>query len=81
MSAAVVAKQQAADPSAVPSENPLLDVSLPNSCLGAFICVGGDMCVSGLQSGSFPLYDQVKAEHVVPGIQQLLSGESNQSEA
>ena len=39
------------------------------------------MCISRLQSGSFPLYDQVKAEHVVPGIKQLLSGESDLLEA
>ena len=77
----MAAKQQAADPSAVPSDNPLLDVSLPHSCLGTFTCAGGDMCISGLQSGSFPLYDQVKAEHVVPGIKQLLSGESDLLEA
>ena len=81
MSTEVVAKQQATDHSAVPSENPLLDVSLPHSCLGALISAGGDMCKSGLQSGSFPLYDQVKAEHVVPGIKQLLSGESDLPEA
>ena len=76
MSIEVVPKQ-AADPSAVPSENPLLDVSLLDSCLCAFTSAGGDTCASGLQSGSFPLYNQVTAEHIVPRIQQLLSGESH----